>query len=188
MNRSLFEGEMVRLSPLDAERDADTIARWTLDSGYLHQISMQPACPLSPAQVRKQLQEKAKPPDGFNRAFEPAIRSKDADRLVGLARLERIQWTHGTGWLTISIGDPADRNRGYGGDALGLLLRYAFRELNLHRLTAAVGEDNAGAQRFLQRAGFSVEVRRRQAIYRAGRRWDSLYLGLLREEWEARHE
>jgi RimJ/RimL family protein N-acetyltransferase len=45
-------------------------------------------------------------------------------------------------------------------------------------------EYNDRAVRFLERAGFVVEVRRRQAIHRDGKRWDALKLGLLREEWK----
>ena len=62
-------------------------------------------------------------------------------------------------------------------------MRYAFDELNLHRLSAETFEYNAGALRFLERAGFRVEVRRRQAIQRENRRWDVLMLGLLSDEW-----
>jgi RimJ/RimL family protein N-acetyltransferase len=65
-----------------------------------------------------------------------------------------------------------------------MLLRYAFDELNLYRLSASTVEYNTGAVRFFERAGFVVEVRRRQAIQRDGRRWDLLMLGLLRDEWQ----
>ncbi len=63
------------------------------------------------------------------------------------------------------------------------MLRYAFDELNLHRLTAMTFEYNTAALNFLQRAGFQIEVRRRQAVNRDGRRWDAIVLGLLRDEW-----
>jgi len=95
-----------------------------------------------------------------------------------------VNWSHASGAIALSIGQPEDRGRGYGWQMLRMLLRYAFDELNLHRVGAQTFEYNAGALRFLERAGFVVEVRRRQAIHRDGRRWDLLMLGLLREEWK----
>ena len=53
---------------------------------------------------------------------------------------------------------------------------------------AITSEYNPGAVRFLERAGFTVEARQRQALRRDGRRWDALILGLLRPEWEAKRK
>jgi len=63
------------------------------------------------------------------------------------------------------------------------MLRFAFSELNLYRLSALVGEDNPGALRFFTRYGFVEEVRRRKAIRRDGQEWDLVHLGILRDEW-----
>jgi RimJ/RimL family protein N-acetyltransferase len=119
MNIQLFEGERIRLAPIDPEKDAETISKWMHDPEYLRLTSPDPAKPLAPSVVKKKLEEQEK---------------ED--------------------------------------------------ELNLHRLGANTFEYNAGALRFLERHGFVVEVRRRQGIHRDGRRWDVLYMGLLREEWQ----
>jgi RimJ/RimL family protein N-acetyltransferase len=65
-----------------------------------------------------------------------------------------------------------------------LLLRFGFGELNLFRLSAGIQEYNQAALRLFQSAGFVEEVRRRQALFRFGRRWDHLFFGLLNEEWQ----
>jgi RimJ/RimL family protein N-acetyltransferase len=183
LTEQLFEGQFVRFAPPDAERDAEIVSKWTHDPEYLRLLSTDIARPLSPFQVRKQYEEWDKDVEKRT-AFHFAIRLRDDDRLLGLARLYRIEWTHATGWLQIGVGDRNDRGRGFGREALGLLLRYAFDELNLYRLAASAAEYNTGAIRFLERAGFVVEVRRRQAVQRDGRRWDVVMLGLLRDEWQ----
>ena len=43
---------------------------------------------------------------------------------------------------------------------------------------------DASLRNVLQRAGFTIEVRRRQAVNRDGSRWDVVVLGLLRDEWK----
>jgi len=187
LTEQLFEGQFVRFAPPDAERDAETASRWTQDPEYLRWLSTDIARPLSPFQIRKQYEEWDKDAEKHT-AFNFAVRLRDDDRLVGLARLYHIEWTHATGSLQIGIGDRNDRGRGYGTEALHMLLRYAFDELNLYRLAASTAEYNTGAIRFLERAGFVVEVRRRQAVQRDGQRWDAVMLGLLRDEWKKRDE
>ncbi len=60
-------------------------------------------------------------------------------------------------------------------------------KLNLYRLGAEIADYNLGAKRLFEKAGFIEEVRRRQALVRAGRRWDLLLYGLLCPDWEAPH-
>lgn len=180
----LFEGEKICLTALDLEKDAEVVARWTHDPEYGRLTSSKPTRPLSPMQVKKAMEEQVKEAREKRQRFDFAIRLKTKERLVGLATIEGIEWTHGHGWLSLSLGSAADRGMGYGGEALKLILRYAFHELNLYRLNTIFFEDNARGLAFLERHGFQIEVRRRQAIYRAGRRWDEVRLGLLREDWE----
>ncbi len=184
LTEQLFEGSTVRFAPPDAERDADIVSRWTHDLEYLRLLSADVARPLSPGQVKKQYEEAEKEAEKHRTEFNFALRLKADDRLLGFARLYRIEWTHAAGAMQIGIGDRHDRGQGYGTEALCMLLRYAFDELNLYRLGATTLEYNTGALRFLERAGFVVEVRRRQAALRDGKRWDVVMLGLLRDEWK----
>ena len=179
----LFEGQLVRFAPPDADRDAEIVSKWSHDLDYLRLLSIDIAKPLSTFQIKKQYEEWDK--DAEKRyVINFAVRLKEDDRLIGFARLLRIEWTHGTASLQIGIGDRADRGKGYGTETLHMLLRYAFDEINLYRLAAATAEYNTGAIRFFERAGFVVEVCRRQAIQRDGKRWDAVMLGLLRDEWK----
>ena len=95
----------------------------------------------------------------------------------------RSCWNHGNAHFNLAIGSPDDRRKGLGSEALQMLLRYAFEELNLYRFTTHTFEYNDGAQNFLTKHGFQLEVRRREAIYRDGRYWDALSYGILAEEW-----
>ena len=184
MDFQFFEGERIQLTAPDADRDAEIESKWTHDPDYLRLLSADPARPLSPAQVKKHYEEAEKEAEKSHDTFNFAIRLRDGDRLIGFIRMSDIHWTHGSGRLQLGIGDPHDRHHGYGSEALKLILRYAFDELNLHRLTAMTFEYNTAALGFLQHAGFQIEVRRRQAINRDGRRWDAIGLGLLRDEWK----
>ncbi len=86
--------------------------------------------------------------------------------------------------MGIGIGERDYWGRGYGTDAMQVLLRYAFDELNLHRVSLGVFEYNTRAIRAYEKAGFVVEGRGPQELHRDGRRWDMIFMGILREEWQ----
>ena len=87
--------------------------------------------------------------------------------------------------MGIGIGEREFWGKGYGTDAMDLILRYAFVELNLRRVSLNVFEFNQRALRSYEKAGFQLEGRQRQVMQREGRRSDILYMGILREEWMA---
>lgn len=188
IQQQLFEGTLIHLGAIDYDKDPEVESRWTHDAAYLRSIGMEAARPLAPAQVKKKYEAIEKQMDESKNSFYFAIRSREPDatnngRLLGFARLEWIEWSHGACFFKLAIGDSQDRGKGYGSEAMRLMLRFAFDELNLYRLMVVVGEDNPTAIRFFQKFAFVEEVRRRKAILRDGKTWDLLHLGLLRSEW-----
>ena len=193
LQEPLFEGQRIRFTPFDHEKDPQIESRWSHNPAYLRMLGADIARPLTPDQVKKNYEEIEKEVDEKRTLFYFAIRThgKKADeeeRLIGFARLYWIEWSNGTANIQLGIGDPGDWRQGYGGEALRMLLRYAFDELNLFRLMAVIPEYNQSAIHLFARAGFSEEVRRRQALNRDGRRWDMLHLGILRQEWQAQQK
>ncbi len=190
ISTSLYEGERIRLGAIDHENDPAVESKWTHDAGYLRLLDIQAARPLSPAMVKKRYEKIEKEVDEDRNTIYFTIRDKDGDpgRLIGFVRLYFIEWNHGNAWLRIGVGSPDDRTKGYATEALRLLLRYAFGELNLYRLSAVVPEYNPAALHLFEKLGFQREVCRRQALYRDARRWDLHILGLLRDEWARQKE
>lgn len=162
------------MAPLDPERDAETISRWTHD----------PAYPLSAAQVPKQMEKAAREREGMRRELAFGVRASVSDALPGFVDVTVTHWAYGDAYLGIGVGERSDWGRGYGTDALRVMLHDAFRELNLHRVSLTVFEYNARAVRCYEKAGFVEEGRRHGWLSREGRRWDLIYMGILREEWE----
>ncbi len=66
-----------------------------------------------------------------------------------------------------------------------LLLQNALLEDNLRRVTLNVFEYNPRAIRSYEKVGFRHEGRMRKFLNKVGRRWDMLFMGVLREEWLA---
>ncbi len=180
----LFDGTLVRLSAINHETDPEVEARWTHDEAFMRMMYTDPMRPLSVFQVKKKYEELEKKMAERNELYHFRIRAKEDDRMLGFCNLKWISWPNGSAYITMGIGAAEDRHKGNGFEALRMLMRYAFSELNMYRLSAIVAEYNEPALAFFRNAGFSVEVRRQKALARDGRRWDAVGLGLLVDEWK----
>ena len=179
----LFEGQDIRFGPIDHEKDPEIESKWTHDSEFMRLMETSPARPLSAAMIRKEYEKLEKQVEEDKNLFHFMIRAKADDRLIGKAAIYWIEWANGSGFIRLGIGTAEDRRKSYGTQALRMLLRFAFAELNLFRVTAVVPEYNEGAIALFQKLGFVQEVCRRQSLERDGRRWDLYVFGLLSEEW-----
>lgn len=179
----LFESQDARFGPIDHETHPEIESRWTHDAEFMRLMEWKPVRPLSPALVKKQYESIEKQMDEERNLFYFTIRAREDDRLIGKALIEYVDWSNGGGFIRLGIGEAESRRKGYGSQALSLLLRYAFGELNLYRVSAVVPAYNEAATRLFQKFGFVEEVRRRKAMRRDGQFWDIIGFGLLNAEW-----
>ena len=176
----LFHGELVRLTAEEPQTLAAAFARWGRDSEYARLLNDDPQRLWSEKKTKEYI-EKDLDADPLKEHFF-TVRELAEDKLIGFVGLYSA-WAQGNAWVGIGLGEREYWGKGYGTDAMRLALRYAFMELNLHRVTLGVFEYNPRAIRSYEKAGFREEGRRRQALLRSGRRWDEIEMGILREEW-----
>lgn len=119
--------------------------------------------------------------DATHAAFVIALRA--GDEPIGFCGLHDIHPANRSAWLGLLIGSPDHRGRGYGTEAIALLVRYGFEELNLNRIALGVMSTNAPAIRVYEKVGFRREGCFRQAYFRNGRWVDELRYAILREQW-----
>jgi RimJ/RimL family protein N-acetyltransferase len=112
-----------------------------------------------------------------------SIRTLAADKLIGELSLDVVTWPGRDAFVGLGIGETEYWSRGYGTDVMNVLLRFAFTEINLRRVTLSVFEYNPRAIRSYEKAGFRHEGRMRKVLNKEGKRWDVFYMGILREEW-----
>jgi len=113
------------------------------------------------------------------------MRPLENETCVGFIGLWGIAWSNGTTSLRISIGDRKNWRKGYGRDAMRLILNYAYNELNLHKVGFTVFEYNVGAIALYESLGFQREASLRDYLHRDGTRYAMYYYGLLQPEWKA---
>lgn len=106
--------------------------------------------------------------------------------MIGTCGLFDIDSVTQTSQLGIGIGEREHWNKGYGREAIGLLLDYAFRLRNLRRMWLTIVGSNERALRCYRACGFQEEGRLRAHMWSNGEYVDSVCMGILRSEWSGR--
>jgi len=184
MKNDLLTGELVHLSAENPEVMAECFSRWNQDTEWLRLLDTDPPRLLS-AKKWKEWLEKDLEKDATDQVLF-AIRTLVGETLIGFIGLFDFYHQHGDTLVAIALGERKFWGNGYGTDAMRVMLRYAFNELNLRRVGLIVFEYNPRAIRSYEKVGFVSEGKVRGAMLRDGKRWDFLYMGILRDEWLAK--
>jgi [ribosomal protein S5]-alanine N-acetyltransferase len=102
--------------------------------------------------------------------------------LLGTCTLYELERPHRRSGIGLALRRSA-WGRGIGREALELLIGFAFRTLDLHRLEADIDPHNERSLRLFERQGFRREGYLRERWHHLGEIQDAVYLGLLRREW-----
>ncbi len=112
-----------------------------------------------------------------------AIHREGEEEPLGVISLTNISEANVSAELSVIIGDEKDRDKGFGTEAIRVLLRYAFEDLGLQRVDLSVFEFNELAIRAYEKLGFQREGRVRQAVRRDGKYHDAILMRILASEW-----
>ncbi|MCK5793983.1 MAG: GNAT family N-acetyltransferase [Anaerolineales bacterium] len=103
---------------------------------------------------------------------------------VGNCGLIQIDWQNRSSEVGIFIGEKGYWNQGFGTNAMRLIIKHGFENLNLHRIWLRVFETNQQAMRSYEKAGFTQEGIYRQAQYLDGKYVDVIIMSMLKSEWQ----
>ena len=82
--------------------------------------------------------------------------------------------------------NPDHWGQGYATEAAAAILEFAFRQLELQRITSWCIADNVASGRVLERLGFQMQRRSHAAEFFKGRWWDTLHYTLTADQWHDR--
>lgn len=168
-------GDRIYLSPRRIE-DAEKFTEWMNDfevtdyTGRSGQI-------MSLEGERKYLEQNSNPEATFS------IITLEEDKLIGTVGLERIDHLHRTATLGIFIGDKDYLSKGYGTEAIRLLLDYGFNYMNLHSIKLTVFAFNERALRCYKKCGFKETGRHRENRFINGKYYDTISMDILENEF-----
>jgi len=107
--------------------------------------------------------------------------------IIGVIHLHDIDKKNRSCYLGMNISKLENRNKGYGKEAVKLLLEYSFNNYGMERISATTLETNISAQKSLEKSGFKLEGIERKSVYFAGKRFDKFRYGLLIEEYNKKN-
>ncbi len=113
-----------------------------------------------------------------------AVRTIKDRQLIGEISLQNVQWPNRNAELGVMIGDSSFQGKGYGSEAIYLLIDYAFNELNLHRIQLNVVGYNERAIAAYKKIGFKSEGSFREYGIRDGKFYDLHLMAILAPEWD----
>ena len=173
--RFMIAGEHVILRAFERE-DAERCYRWMNDPNIVRTLKSR--YPIAFSNEIEWL-DRAMHGDPTERHF--AVERKDDRTHIGNASIHDIDWVSRTAWFGLFIGEPTAWNRGFGGDAIGTLVRFAFDEMNLHKLRINVFDYNERAKHVLNGHGFKEEGKLLRDFYREGAWHDIVIFSIFRE-------
>jgi RimJ/RimL family protein N-acetyltransferase len=183
-----LEGPRLLLTPLQFS-NIRTHFRWNNDPA-LHQLeSEQPFVRESYGAFARRFTQLSHNDLVHGYDFEIHLRgSRDAQHaphLIGIGYLTELDVLHQRALLGLTIAERTARGKGYGREALELLLHFGFATLGLHRLMAHTLANNTPWKHLLTTAGFHREGCLRDHVYRQERYWDKEFYALLDTEYHA---
>ncbi|OLS21780.1 MAG: Spermidine N(1)-acetyltransferase [Candidatus Thorarchaeota archaeon AB_25] len=112
-----------------------------------------------------------------------AVEEKGTKEFLGVARIEDLRLPHNRGEVGISIYNPEKRGKGYGTDAMLVLLGVGFEILGLNSIYLDTMEDNKRSIEVYEKIGFKRVGLLRETEYMDGAHKDLLIMDILRKEF-----
>ncbi|MCL2079755.1 MAG: GNAT family N-acetyltransferase [Oscillospiraceae bacterium] len=164
-------GDRIYLSPINLD-DLEMYTKWMNDVEVVSNLGNYHRM-LSLSNEMSALEKLTKDDQNY------AIILNDGDLLIGGVGLAEINHIYRTATVGIFIGEAEHRGKGFGTEAMRLIVEYGFKTLNLHNIMLTVHSDNMRAIASYKKAGFAEFGRRHESRYLDGRYVDTLYMEVL---------
>ncbi len=170
-------GEIIRLRPIERD-DLPRFVKWFGDPEVRRHLAVY--LPFSQAEEERWFEGHL---ERQRQQEEVVLAIETLDGVhIGSIGLHRINWKDRNAELGIIVGEKAYWDQGFGTVAIRTLLRFAFREMNLHRIYLCVDADNVRAIRCYEKAGFRLEGTLRDNVFREGAYHDQHVMSVLTPE------
>lgn len=181
MVKVILNGERVILRPFKEKHDKPLFKKWLSDPEVTDGFAMEEE------DIKKSIEDlEAKKIRWPKEIIFFTIEAKKSDDniTIGSCKICAIKPKNRSAEITIIIGEKEYRSKGYGAEAVKLLIDYGFNQLNLNRIGSSVFERNHRSLKMTKKIGFKKEGRTRKDTFYKDRFWDTVNFGLLKEEWE----
>lgn len=174
----MYYGEKVKLRAYRKE-DIEQACKYMNDYEIKKFLAPGVPYPMMLEQESKWYDSLASSMDSYNFAIEDRI----TGIYIGGCGINNVDWKNSIALIGIFIGDKSFWNKGYGTDALNVLLKFIFEEMNVNKVKLNVYSFNPRAKRCYEKCGFVVEGTLREELFREGAYHDVYIMSILKSEW-----
>ncbi len=174
------ESNLIRIRPIE-KSDLPSFVKWLSDPEVLENLGIHN--PLSMAREERWFEHVLESPEDEH-PYAIEINEDKSWRMIGNMALFRINPHDHSAEIGIAIGDKSCWDKGFGCEAMKLMVKRGFNDLGLNRIELRVFDTNPRGIRCYEKAGFVHEGRLRQAAWKNGRFVDVLIMSVLQSEWE----
>lgn len=179
----MLEGEHVRLRRME-KPDLPTLHRWMNDRDVMAWARFSPDHMVSLAALEKEFEKELAGEDRDRITF--MIEERASGRPIGWCTERTWDRKHVSANVGIGLGEKELWGRGYGSEAVGLLLEIVFDQQGWHRAELYTLAENERAIRSAEKNGFRRCGLERESTYYEGAFHDVVEMEQLKSEWEAR--
>ena len=172
-----LSGKNIFLSPIDIN-DAEKYTKWLNDIEVVKYLELITQI-VNVEKERYLLEQLNKSATVF------AIIHKESGKMIGNTGLHKVNHLHSKAEAGIFIGDKNFWNRGYGTEAMQLLLDYGFNILNLHNISLKVIDYNERAFKSYRKCGFKEVGCLRESYQIGGELYDMRIMDILSTEYDS---
>ncbi len=173
----MFEGELIRLREYHKE-DVPLAWKYVNDPEVRRNLTPGVPFPLRLEDEEKWYEQQEAGKDTYNFAIE----RKEDTAYIGGCGINEVDWKNRCVTVGIFIASQC-WDKGYGTDAMKVLLRFVFEQMNIHRIELRTYSFNPRAIRSYEKCGFRKEAVLRQRIFRDSKYYDEVVMGILQDEW-----
>jgi RimJ/RimL family protein N-acetyltransferase len=174
-----IDGKRIILSPLDERFHLDMCYRWFNDQDVIRYL-LTDCVPTTYTSEKKWFEELHS-----NDRLMFAIETVDQRKYIGNVGLHHIDWISRTARTVTILGDKTEWGKGFGTEAKRLVISYAFKTLNLRKLSTHTLECNIPSKRMNVKCGFKEAGRLQKEVYREGQYHDLIIMDLMQNDWES---
>lgn len=174
----MLKGKLVKLREY-REEDIKIAQDYINDPDTIRSLAIAVPFPFTYADEKKFVEGNS----AFNSEYNFAIETLENPRYIGGCGIKNLDWKNSKLEIGIAIGDKKLRGKGYGTDAMKVLVDFIFNEMNINKIKLEVFTFNQGAIRCYEKAGFREEAILKNEVYRGGKFHDVVVMSIFRADY-----
>ena len=111
-----------------------------------------------------------------NGEYNFAIEDIKTKMYIGGCGIQNVNWLTRVALVGIMIGDKDYLGKGYGTDAMKVLMNFIFKDMNIHKIRLSTFSFNIRAQKSYEKCGFKVEGILKDEVFKDGKYYDEIVM------------